>query len=137
MHKQTIAAAVLAASFAMPAMAANDGDLWILPVTIGCVAQYPELVGKVLTEALANERKFPEQLEKARACLRKRPWSAKALCTEVLREDLTSKPDPGYYDRMRETYSTELSSIFADDSCLRPKGWAPPAKSDEGTSSAR
>jgi len=35
MHKQKIVVAVLAASVAMPAMTAGDGDLWILPVTVG------------------------------------------------------------------------------------------------------
>jgi len=128
MHKQKIVVAVLAASVAMPAMTAGDGDLWILPVTVGCVAQYPELVGKELAEALSKEPKFAEQLGKARACLRTRPWSAKALCTEVLREDLKSWPGAEYYARMRETYSSELGSMFEEGSCLRPKDWAAPAK---------
>jgi len=122
MHKQKIVVAVLAASVAMPAMTAGDGDLWILPVALACAAQYPELRNTQMASGFLKEAIFVDQIEKARVCLERRKWSAEALCTELMHLDPGLKNlEPGHFDKMAAKYRSELATVFEEIDCTWPK----------------
>lgn len=122
MHKQKIVVAVLAASVAMPAMTAGDGDLWIMPVALACAARYPELKDTRMASGFLKEAIFVDQIEKAKVCLERRKWSAEALCTELMHLDPGLKNlAPGYFEKMAEKYRSELATVFEEIDCTWPK----------------
>jgi len=52
MRRRNMIIALFALSTSAPAWSSGDGDLWILPAAVACVAQYPELSSTYLGTAL-------------------------------------------------------------------------------------
>jgi hypothetical protein len=120
-HKITIALVTLLAS--APAWSSGDGDLWILPVAVACVAQYPELSSTQLGTVLQQAPQLAPQISAAKAAFASHPWQGKALCDELMHEDLTRQPeDKGHFDKMREKHIDAFRSLVEQF----PQLWAAP-----------
>jgi hypothetical protein len=114
--------AVFALFTCVPALTAGDGDLWILPISVACMAQYPELSSTPLGATLLKAPEISQQVDKAKVCLKSRPWSASELCNVLLHEDPALNPkDRGHFDKLRAKYSAELAGLSEVLPCLWPQ----------------
>lgn len=120
-QKMTVALVALLAS--APAWSSGDGDLWILPVAVACVAQYPDLAGTPLGTSLTQAPQLAPQISAAKSAFASKPWQGKALCDELMHEDLTRQnEDKGHFDKMREKHIDAFRSLVEQF----PQLWAAP-----------
>jgi hypothetical protein len=121
LHKTTIALFALFAS--APALSSGDGDLWVFPVAVACVAQYPELSTTALGAELLKAPQLSHQIGAAKAAFASRPWPGKGLCDELMHEDPQQQvKDKFHFDKMREKHIDALRSLVEQF----PQLWADP-----------
>ena len=123
MRRQTMAIALAALFASAPAWSSGDGDLWILPVAVACVSQYPDLSSTQLGTSLVQAPQLAPQISAAKAAFASHPWQGKALCEELMHEDLTRQnEDKGHFDKMREKHIDAFRSLVEQF----PQLWAAP-----------
>jgi len=120
-HNVAIALATLLTS--VPAWSSGDGDLWILPVAVACVAQYPELSSTPLGGGLSKAPEVAPQISAAKAAFASRPWKGKELCDELMHEDPRHQSeDSAHFDKMREKHIDAFRALVEQF----PQLWAAP-----------
>lgn len=112
MYRSCMTIALLGMFTSIPASSAGDGDLWILPAAVACVAQYPDLSGTELGSKLVKAPRAEQQIGAARAAFATRPWEARALCDELMHLDPKLRPaDKAYFEKMRERHIDALGAL--------------------------
>jgi hypothetical protein len=112
MHRHCMTIALLGLFTSAPAWSAGDGDLWILPAAMACVAQYPSLSSTELGSKLVKAPQVVRQIDAARAAFATRPWEARSLCDELMHLDPKLRPaDKAYFEKMRERHIDALSAL--------------------------
>ena len=119
LHKITIAFCTLCVSASC--WSSEDGDLWILPTAIACLAQYPELSNTRLGTSLINSPKIQQHINKAKAVLASNPWRGRALCDELMpmKRD-PQRDDQTYLNNMRDRHVGTLKALAE----RLPDGWS-------------
>ena len=112
MRRQNMIIALFALSTSAPAWSAGDGDLWILPAAVACVAQYPELSSTYLGTALLKAPQLAPQISAAKEAFASRPWPGKGLCDELMHEDPNQQHgDKAHFDKMREKHIDAIRAL--------------------------
>nr|WP_314546090.1 hypothetical protein [uncultured Massilia sp.] len=88
-------AAFLAVSIPLPTVASGDGDLWVGPAAMACLASQPELSSTPLGRQMTASPQFMAEVQalKSSGCLTPERKPPAALCKELLGFDPTSNPD--------------------------------------------
>jgi len=112
MRRHCLSLALLGIFISVPAWSAGDGDLWILPAAVACVAQYPELSSTDLGSKLMKAPQAAQQVDAAKAAFATRPWPGRALCDELMHLDPHAQHvDQAYFDKLREKHLDALSAL--------------------------
>ena len=112
MRRHCLTLALFGMFTSVPAWSAGDGDLWILPAAVACVAQYPELSTTDLGSKLMQAPQAAAQVAAARTAFAARPWQGRALCDELMRLDPHSQPaDKAYFEKLHDKHVDALSAL--------------------------
>lgn len=112
MRRHCLTLALFGIFTSVPAWSAGDGDLWILPAAVACVAQYPELSTTDLGSKLMQAPQAAAQVGAAKAAFAARPWQGRALCDELMHLDPHARPvDQAYFDKLRDKHVDALRAL--------------------------
>lgn len=117
-HNRLVTLALLA--LCMPFSAsAGDGDLWMGPAALICVAKNPALAETPYGTLLMKNPQFSQTVGSLKTpvevCSRSQPTLSAELCTELLNQDPKGKFKPSAF---YEKYGREIMGLETLFSCL-------------------
>ena len=127
MRNLSLLPCVALAFLSLPCEAARDGDLWVGPVAMVCLANNAEQWNTPLGTALQKNSSIKDSVTEMTtgplaSCLTSREWVSEALCSELLSLDPSNNPplEP-IYSRHKDQIS-DLNKLFSCFTNAKEKG---------------